>query len=373
MDSANLSQVAPPDIWRERCAFWIDQAERKKTTRLRREREKNPLVLTGHGLSIRVDKGCLVVRDGNTHFPSEQRAWRFFSGALDIPPAIIVVDGSGEITLDAIAWLSTQSVPLIRLKWNGQFASIVTSGGQAASSEKVYWQERTRSDPAARLRFARDLIHDKALSTLVTMEEYVPRSPVWDSAHKSIAACTRLLEKRSPRSVEQLLGVEGSIANEYFRAWSAIQLRWKNLKQRPIPEDWQTYKSRSALREELRANRGATHPVNAMLNYAYGILIGRTQVQLMAEGYDPTVGILHGRESERGTYPAFALDRMEPMRPVVDRAILHLVTVTAFTGADFSIQADGICRLNPELARRVAQLALEHCAANGQSVLNGHS
>ena len=252
-----------------------------------------------------VDKGCLLVRDGNTHFPSEQRAWRFFNGALDIPPAIIVVDGSGEITLDAIDWLSTQAVPLIRLKWNGQFASIVTNGGQAASSDKVYWQERTRSDPAARLRFARDLIHDKALSTLVTMEGYVPRSPVWESAHKSIEARTRLLEKRSPRSVEELLGIEGSIANEYFRAWSAIELRWKGLKQRPIPQDWQTYKSRSALREELRVNRGATHPVNAMLNYAYGVLIGRTQVQLMAEGYDPTIGILHGRESERGTYPAF--------------------------------------------------------------------
>ena len=65
-----------------------------------------------------------------------------------------------------------------------------------------------------------------------------------------------------------------------------------------------------------------------MLNYAYGVLIGRTHVQLMAEGYDPTIGILHGRESERGMYPAFALDRMEPMRPVVDRAILELIKAT---------------------------------------------
>ena len=94
-----------------------------------------------------------------------------------------------------------------------------------------------------------------------------------------------------------------------------------------------------------------------MLNYAYGVLIARTQVQLIAEGYDPTIGILHGRESERGTYPAFALDRMEPMRPVVDRAILQLVATKTFTGGDFSIQPDGVCRLNPELARRVAQLA----------------
>jgi CRISP-associated protein Cas1 len=365
MDSANPSQVAPVDIWRERCAFWIDQAEREKPTRLRRERQKNALVLAGHGLSIRVDKGCLVVRDGNTHYPADKREWRFFNGALDLPPTIIVVDGSGEITLDAIDWLSTQSVPLIRLKWNGQFASIVTNGGQAASSDKVYWQERTRNDPAARLRFARDLIHDKALSTLVTMEEHVPRSPVWENAHKSIAARTGLIEKRSPRSIEELLGLEGSIANEYFRAWSAIDLKWKALRQRPIPDDWKTYKSRSALRDEQRGNRGATHPVNAMLNYAYGVLISRTQVQLIAEGYDPTIGILHGRESERGTYPAFALDRMEPMRPVVDRAVLQLVASTTFAGGDFSIQPDGVCRLNPRLARHVVLLCSEHCAASG--------
>ena len=108
-----------------------------------------------------------------------------------------------------------------------------------------------------------------------------------------------------------------------------------------------------------------------MLNYAYGVLIGRTQVQLIAEGYDPTIGILHGRESERGMYPAFALDRMEPIRPVVDRAVLNLIKITTFSGGDFAIQPDGVCRLSPELARRVALLALEHCATSGQSVLNG--
>ena len=47
------------------------------------------------------------------------------------------------------------------------------------------------------------------------------------------------------------------------------------------------------------------------------------------------------------------------MRPVVDRAVLELIDTVTFTGADFSVQDDGVCRLNPELARRVAQLALE--------------
>ena len=331
--------------------------------RRRREREPNPLLLTGHGLSIRVDRGCLLVRDGNTHYPAKRREWRFFNGALDIPPQIIVIDGSGEITIDAMDWLATQRLPLIRLRWDGQFMAIATTGGQAASGDKIYWQERTRSDPVARLRFARDLIYDKALSTLVTMEEYLPRSEVWEAAHKNIAARIRALEQRPPRSIHELLGIEGAIANEYFRAWSGVALRWKALRQRPVPDDWHSYSSRSSLRERLRVNRGATHPVNAMLNYAYGVLVSQTQIALISEGYDPTIGILHDRANDRGSYPAFALDRMEPMRPVVDRTVLQLIQKYTFAGADFSLQPDGVCRLNPDLARRVTQLALEGIAS----------
>ncbi len=152
MDSTNPSAVSNADLWRDRSAFWIEQSKRK-TRRLRRESEKNPLVLTGHGLSVRVDKGCLLVRDGNTHYPAEKREWRFFNGALDIPPALVVVDGSGEITLDAIDWLATQRVTLIRLRWDGTFASIVTTGGQAASSDKVLaGAHPQRSGCAAALR-----------------------------------------------------------------------------------------------------------------------------------------------------------------------------------------------------------------------------
>jgi CRISP-associated protein Cas1 len=98
-----------------------------------------------------------------------------------------------------------------------------------------------------------------------------------------------------------------------------------------------------------------------MLNYAYAVLIAQTQIRLIVEGYDPTIGVMHEKKALRGINPGFALDHMEPMRPVVDRAVLQLINSMTFTGADFSIQHDGVCRMNPELARRVAQLALELC------------
>ena len=45
---------------------------------------------------------------------------------------------------------------------------------------------------------------------------------------------------------------------------------------------------------------------------------------------------------------------MEPERPKVDGAVLDFVKSTVFDSADFTIRSDGVCRLNPEMARAVA-------------------
>jgi CRISPR-associated protein Cas1 len=358
-----MSAVVRSDDYANRCAFWIAESAPKFSRRIR-EREQQPLILTGHGLSLRVDKGSLLVRDGYTHFPQKQREWRFFNSALDIPPTIVVIDGSGDITMDAIDWLARHRVPLMRIRWDGQFSSIVTSGGQAANADKIHWQQKTRENPRERLAFATNIIRQKAANTLATME-FLPRSARWDKACKNIATRAELLKCKPPRTFAHLLGIEGSIAADYFRVWSGLSIKWKPLKRYPIPADWSTYRSRVALRHGIRLradgggyNRGATHPVNAMLNYAYAVLIAQTQIRLIVEGYDPTIGVMHEKKALRGINPGFALDHMEPMRPVVDRAVLQLIDAVTFTGADFSIQHDGVCRMSPELARRVAQLAL---------------
>jgi CRISPR-associated protein Cas1 len=56
-------------------------------------------------------------------------------------------------------------------------------------------------------------------------------------------------------------------------------------------------------------NRNASHPVNALLNYAYAVLQSQTQIRIIAEGYDPNLGIMHV-DQEYG--PAFVFDLMEP-------------------------------------------------------------
>jgi CRISP-associated protein Cas1 len=78
-------------------------------------------------------------------------------------------------------------------------------------------------------------------------------------------------------------------------------------------------------------------------------------MQIIADGYDPTIGYLHAYSVDR---PALVFDLMEPQRPVVDRTVLEFVQAHTFHPADFTIRSDGVCRLNPEMAKHVANFAM---------------
>jgi CRISP-associated protein Cas1 len=350
----DLQTEADEETWAARSAHWLHAYDVSIPIRKRRERRKAPLILTGHGLSIRVDKSTILIRDGNTHYPSEERVWRYFKGDRDLPPRIVVVDGSGEISFDAIAWLAEQNVSLIWLKWDGETCGVMSATGYAADTDLVCWQRETANDPRAQLAFAKRLISDKLDASIQTLIECFPETETRHRATAAIRQTRNELRKAAPDSISDILGIEGKAAAAYFAAWDGLELKWKGLKRQPIPNEWKRYSSRSSLANGTKPrNRNASHPVNAMLNYGYAVLLRHMQIEAVAEGYDPTIGIMHKPKKDS---PAYALDLMEPLRPVVDRAILTFVQSEAFSGKDFTIQGNGVCRLNPELARRVVQV-----------------
>lgn len=356
METLSDNIVDSNDDWPIRCAYWQSEYQMQIPKWKRRETPKTALVLTGNGLSIKVDKGRLIIKDGFTYYPQKAARFEFFKGALDIPPRIVIVDGKGVITLDALEWLAEQGVPLIRLKWDGSFSSVVTSGGLAADQGLATWQVETRDDPERRAELALELVTAKVEATKNTLEDWVPRSKWWVRSYENVCAQLERLRNTPPKNLDDILGIEGAVASDYFRAWRGVQLKWKATARYPVPDEWRTFVSRSALRSTKHiANRNATHPINAMLNYVYGALLSKTQIDVIAEGYDPTIGIVHDkRKRDRGRVPGFALDRMEPRRPVVDRVVLQLIREETFSGADFQLQSDGVVRLNPEMARVLA-------------------
>ncbi len=74
---------------------------------------------------------------------------------------------------------------------------------------------------------------------------------------------------------------------------------------------------------------------------------------------------------KRDGSPAFMFDLMEPERPKVGRAVLEFLKSEVLHPANITIRQDGVVRLNPELARRVATVASSSTCpslnANGQA------
>ena len=92
------TEIRPAEIadeWAIRSQFWQSEIANSKPKRRKRERISTPLILCGQGVSFRIENGALAIRDGFTHYPQEQAVYRYFRGDLDLPPRIVILDGSG--------------------------------------------------------------------------------------------------------------------------------------------------------------------------------------------------------------------------------------------------------------------------------------
>jgi CRISP-associated protein Cas1 len=306
-------------------------------------------MLTGHGMRLRVDNGALLVRNGFTHYPQVAVEQRFFPGDRRMPSRIIVIDGSGGLSFDVLTWLAEQNVPLIRIDWRG---NVVTVLGHSHGLHLKQVREQYNAAASGRaLPIGISLIQQKLKNSIMTLKS-LPQTGARDRALRKQDEEIEGLSKCPPRSIATLLGIEGRAAYSYFSAWQSLPLRWKGVGRHPIPDDWYQVGPRTSGKNRVGTNRNATHPVNAMLNYAYAILESQVRMQIVAEGYDPTIGFLHSSAPERH---ALVLDLMEPQRPIVDRKMLEFVQAHVFHPADFTIRSDGVCRLNPQLTRFIAE------------------
>jgi CRISP-associated protein Cas1 len=217
-------------------------------------------------------------------------------------------------------------------------------------------QLRTRNNERQCVAIARKLIAEKINASIATLRVAFPQSPPIERALQKLERDASDLKRRPPSSIGGLRGIEGRIGFAYFSAWRSFPIRWSGIGRRPIPDDWKRIGQRSSFAGgRARPNRYATHPVNAMLNYAYAVLETHVRSHVIGAGLDPSIGFLHGKYELHQS--ALVFDLMEPLRPIVDRSILELVRRNVFAPSDFSLVARGVCRLNPQLAMNVARAA----------------
>jgi CRISPR-associated protein Cas1 len=351
------AEPAPADMqleeddhaWATRSGMWRTRVGKASARRTKRAKPAPALTLAGHGVSLRIVGGALTIQNGFTHYPQKREIIRYFRGDLSLPERIILIDGSGSVSFDVLSWLAEQKVALIRIDWKGDIVCVAGASGYSSNPFRVRWQLETRENPTKRNEFCRSIITKKIEASIITLEKSIRRSDRWERAMKSAYSALSRLDDNPPETITELRGLEANCAAAYFRSWVGIPIKWRGTSRRPIPDNWRSIGVRSSP-YHLAGNRNAAHPVNAILNYAYAALESEIRIKAISEGYDPTIGIMH--EGAEGS-SKFIFDLMEPERPKVDRAVLDLVKGHVFDPADFVIRSDGVCRLNPEMARMV--------------------
>jgi CRISP-associated protein Cas1 len=156
------SESSEDDLeWAERSAHWEQQNVWKPRRRDQKRKVRNPLVLGGHGVRLRMDRGSLLVQNGFTHYPQQREGWRFFPGHPDLPSRIVVVDADGSITFDVLAWLSTQRIPLVQINWRGEAIVAGSPSGYVADFELVRAQRAAQASKRRTMAISRWLVAEK--------------------------------------------------------------------------------------------------------------------------------------------------------------------------------------------------------------------
>jgi len=137
---------------------------------------------------------------------------------------------------------------------------------------------------------------------------------------------------RRASSLPELLGVEGNAAARYFGSFRQMLSRG--------PDTGEEF----VFDFTKRNRRPPTDPVNALLSFAYSLLVRTWTVTLSGVGFDPYRGFYHQPRYGR---PALALDMMEPFRPLIaDSSVIQAINngevkPTDFISAAGSVALDG--------------------------------
>jgi len=139
---------------------------------------------------------------------------------------------------------------------------------------------------------------------------------------------------RRAKNMDELRGLEGSAARQYFSVFGEMILHQR--------EDFMFNE---------RTRRPPLDNMNSLLSFLYTLLVYDVASALEAAGLDPYIGFYH---ADRPGRPSLALDLMEELRPVfADRLALSLVNRKQIRASGFLQKESGGILMDDETRKTV--------------------
>jgi CRISPR-associated endonuclease Cas1 len=296
-------------------------------------------VAEGFGLSVTVQRGRLVVRDGS----GRDRRERVYGRVRCRLARVVVLGAAGSLSLAAVRWLADLGIPLVHLDRDGRL--LASSAASLADARVRRAQALAITNPTG-LHVARTLLRQKLAGQRRLLDRLTDSGGLVEQFDQ---AAGRLPQAKT---VDELLIAERDAAFAYWTGWSDVPVRFRPSEAARLPEHWATFGQRSSAFGS--GPRLAVNPANGLLNYLYAILEAETRIALLTVGLDPALGIVHADYRARDS---FALDVMEAIRPDVDQYVLDLLERRVFRAHDFHETRRGVCRLLPPMTKQLAETA----------------
>ncbi|GAB4242621.1 MAG: CRISPR-associated endonuclease Cas1 [Thermoleophilia bacterium] len=210
--------------------------------------------------------------------------------------------GSVQISTQALHALADRGIPVAFLSAAGRLVAMVDPL-DPVNSEVRRAQVRVFESGERQLELAKAVVSAKIANQRTLLMRNHAAVPA--AVLKELAKQIRLA--RASQSLDELRGHEGQAAALYFAEFGSIvkgaagdEFEARGRQRRPPPD-----------------------PVNSCMSFAYSMLTRECVAALRLAHLEPTIGAYHVSRPGR---PAFALDLMEPFRPLIGDSI----TISAF-------------------------------------------
>ena len=256
----------------------------------------------------------------------------------------LVLQGNVYLTTPCLHELMKRGIPVSYHTYGGWFRGHTVGSGHNNIELRIA-QHRQARDKKFCLRLARTLIANKIHNCRILLRrnwrdpEHTP-DELMQSLKEDIA------HARRAKNLQELLGVEGAAAARYFGNFSKLI--------KPDPADAMAFDFTH------RNRRPPADPVNALLSFAYTMLMRSFTNSASAIGLEAYLGFYHQPRFSRA---ALALDLMEPFRPLLaDSAVIQAINNQEVRSTDFinirgasNLTADGRKRFIAAFERRLDQ------------------
>ena len=295
----------------------------------------NPLLISGFGTNISVDKRRLIIQN-----KLDNERYEYYPH--QIKHDSVIVDGhTGSISFEAMRWLVKHNITIAMLNWNSNLLS-VTLPKETVSSKLRLRQYEIYQDEKRRYGVAYPIIKEKvkqSINLLNELSKYYREIDVNTISSESDKESMFKLE--TTYEYRNLMMYEGRIADIY---WVTLSKVFTTLN----PEF--NFKSRRGKTSSWNMN--ASDEINALLNYGYAVLESEVRKDLNSIGLDPSISFLHELSNSRAS---LVYDVQELYRWLVDLSVIQLLEEKRLKKADFIVTENYNIRLRDNTAKALIE------------------